>query len=127
MRSSSAQLTFMVADGRLNPAVVVVVYSAAPRQSREWHLELATGETVAQALARSVLASFPNLDPKALSTGIWGKKTRLSHVLQAGDRLEVYRPLRVDPKVARRERFDKQGAKTAGLFATRRAGAKAGY
>jgi len=33
----------------------------------------------------------------------------------------------VDPKVARRERFARQGAKTAGLFAKRRAGAKAGY
>ena len=127
MPSSNVQLTFMVPDGSVKPAVVVVVYSAVPRQSREWHLELAEGETVAQALARSVLVSFPALDRKSLSMGIWGKKARLGHALQAGDRLEVYRPLRVDPKVARRERFDKQGAKTAGLFATRRAGAKAGY
>ena len=127
MPSSSVRLTSMVADESVKPAVVVVVYSAAPRQSREWHLELATGETVAQALARSVLVSFPGMDRKGLSMGIWGKKTRMGHALQAGDRLEVYRPLRVDPKVARRERFDKQGAKAAGLFATRRAGAKAGY
>jgi putative ubiquitin-RnfH superfamily antitoxin RatB of RatAB toxin-antitoxin module len=47
--------------------------------------------------------------------------------LQDGDRLEVYRPLRVDPKVARRERFKGQGARTAGLFAKRRPGAKPGY
>lgn len=107
--------------------MVVVVYSAVSRQSREWSLELTKGETVAQALARSVLVSFPALDRKGLTVGIWGKKARLSHALQVGDRLEVYRPLRVDPKVARRERFDKQGAKSAGLFATRRAGAKAGY
>jgi len=44
-----------------------------------------------------------------------------------GDRLEVYRPLTVDPKVARRARFVRQGAKTAGLFANKRPGAKAGY
>lgn len=59
--------------------------------------------------------------------GIWGKKTGLHHVLQGGDRLEVYRGLLVDPKVARRERFRQQGARSAGLFAKRRAGAKAGY
>jgi sulfur carrier protein len=47
--------------------------------------------------------------------------------LQDGDRLEWLRPLQVDPKVARRERFKRQGAKTAGLFAQRRQGAKAGY
>ncbi|MBW8723026.1 MAG: RnfH family protein, partial [Polaromonas sp.] len=44
-----------------------------------------------------------------------------------GDRLEIYRGLRVDPKVARRERFNRQGVKRAGLFAKTRAGAKAGY
>jgi putative ubiquitin-RnfH superfamily antitoxin RatB of RatAB toxin-antitoxin module len=48
-------------------------------------------------------------------------------VLVDGDRLEVYRPLTVDPKVARRQRFVRQGAKTAGLFAKKRPGAKAGY
>jgi putative ubiquitin-RnfH superfamily antitoxin RatB of RatAB toxin-antitoxin module len=37
------------------------------------------------------------------------------------------RTLKVDPKVARRERFVKQGAKAAGLFSQRRAGGKAGY
>ena len=47
--------------------------------------------------------------------------------LVEGDRLEVYRPLTVDPKVARRQRFVRQGAKTAGLFAKKRPGAKAGY
>jgi putative ubiquitin-RnfH superfamily antitoxin RatB of RatAB toxin-antitoxin module len=48
-------------------------------------------------------------------------------VLRDQDRVEIYRGLRVDPKVARRERFNRQGAKRAGLFAKTRAGAKAGY
>ena len=58
---------------------------------------------------------------------VWGKPVQSDHVLSEGDRLEVLRPLRVDPKVARRERFQQQGAKTAGLFAKRRSGAKPGY
>ncbi|MEX1167273.1 MAG: RnfH family protein, partial [Hydrogenophaga sp.] len=47
--------------------------------------------------------------------------------LREGDRLEICRELRVDPKVARRERFAGQGARGAGLFAQRRPGSKAGY
>jgi putative ubiquitin-RnfH superfamily antitoxin RatB of RatAB toxin-antitoxin module len=38
------------------------------------------------------------------------------------DRIELYRPLKVDPKVARRERFQRQGARAAGLFARKRRG-----
>jgi putative ubiquitin-RnfH superfamily antitoxin RatB of RatAB toxin-antitoxin module len=60
-------------------------------------------------------------------TAVWGKPVTLQHVLKEGDRLEILRSLRVDPKVARRERFQRQGAKTAGLFAKRRVGAKPGY
>ena len=48
-------------------------------------------------------------------------------VLREGDRVEVVRGLRVDPKVARRERFKGQGARSTGLFARRRPGSKAGY
>lgn len=43
------------------------------------------------------------------------------------DRVELCRPLTVDPKVARRERFRQQGARGTGLFAKRRKGGKAGY
>jgi putative ubiquitin-RnfH superfamily antitoxin RatB of RatAB toxin-antitoxin module len=62
-----------------------------------------------------------------MSLGIWGRKVALTHPLRDQDRLEIYRPLRVDPKVARRERFVRQGARTAGLFTKKRPGAKAGY
>ena len=116
----------MAAEPGARPAVTVV-YCAAPRQSKEWLLELASGETVSQVLDRSVFVSFPALDRQGIAVGIWGEKTQLEQLLKAGDRLEVYRPLRVDPKAARRERFGRQGAKTAGLFAARRLGAKAGY
>jgi putative ubiquitin-RnfH superfamily antitoxin RatB of RatAB toxin-antitoxin module len=107
---------------------VSLVYSPAPRQVRQWALELAGSTTVAQALAASgILKEFPELQVGRPALGIWGKKTTPGHVLQEGDRLEIYRGLRVDPKVARRERFNRQGVKRAGLFAKTRTGAKAGY
>jgi uncharacterized protein len=107
---------------------ISLVYSPAPRQVREWALELATGSTVAQALAEcGIFEEFPELQSAQPVLGIWGKKTNSRHVLKDGDRVEIYRGLRVDPKIARRERFDRQGVKRAGLFAKTRKGGKAGY
>ncbi len=112
----------------MSTLAVTLLYSPAPRQVRQWDLSLPAGSTVAQALTASgVLLEFPELAEGRLSVGIWGHKTSLRQLLQHQDRLEIYRPLRVDPKIARRERFNKQGVKKSGLFATKRAGAKAGY
>lgn len=66
--------------------------------------------------------SLPFLQP-----GIWGRKVPWTHVVQAGDRIELYRPLKVDPKVARRQRFKRQGKGRTGLFANRKSGSAAGY
>ena len=107
---------------------VYVVYSAAPRQHRHICLELAQGAHVANAVTASgLLSTLAPDDIDALGLAVWGKKVSPHHILRDGDRVEILRSLTVDPKVARRERFAKQGAKSAGLFAKQRAGAKAGY
>ena len=107
---------------------VSLVYSPAARQVFECHLELEPGATVRQAVeASGVLRAFPSLDLSQGGVGVWGHKASPSQVLRERDRIEIYRPLVVDPKVARRERFRKQGARSAGLFARRRDGGKAGY
>ena len=110
---------------------VTLVYSPAPRQVTQHELRLTKGTTVAQAIEQSgLLNECPEInlrDQAAFGVGIWGRKTTLNHVLRDLDRLEIYRPLLVDPKVARRERFQKQGTRGAGLFAKRRPGAKPGY
>jgi uncharacterized protein len=110
------------------PIPVCLVYSAQARQMHEHTLHLAPGTTLGQALQGSgLLASIAASVVHTLEVGVWGKKMPLDYVLQQGDRIELYRPLTVDPKVARRERFAKQGSRGAGLFAKRRTGAKAGY
>ena len=107
---------------------VTVVYALEPRQVVEVQLELCSPSIVLHALQRSgLLTQFPQIDHLGTAVGIWGKKVALDAALKDRDRVEVYRPLRVDPKVARRERFVKQGARGAGLFAKQRPGAKAGY
>ncbi|HQY77818.1 MAG TPA: RnfH family protein [Rhodoferax sp.] len=107
---------------------ITVVYATAPRVIREVEIQLTHGATVADAIrASGVLEGVCADEADALTVGIWGRKAGLTHVLRDRDRVELCRPLRVDPKVARRERFVRQGAKSAGLFAQRRQGAKAGY
>lgn len=107
---------------------VTVVYSPAPREIREVTLMLDAGSTVAVALqASGLLNGMAATQADALTVALWARKVALSHVLRDQDRLELCRPLKVDPKVARRERFVSQGAKSAGLFSKRRQGAKAGY
>jgi putative ubiquitin-RnfH superfamily antitoxin RatB of RatAB toxin-antitoxin module len=107
---------------------VCVVYSPQARTVLECPLNLPPGATVLEALERcsmgEVLAAVKS-HPEWL--GVWGRKANPVQALRDGDRVEVYRPLRVDPKAARRERFQKQGARTAGLFAKRRSNAKSGY
>lgn len=101
---------------------VTVAWSPGPRQVHEAELELPSGSTVRQALAAAgVSAPAPGL------LGIWGRKVDADEPVRDGDRIELYRTLRVDPKQARRERFGRQGARSAGLFAQRRPGAKPGY
>lgn len=67
------------------------------------------------------------LEDSQLFLSLWGEPCALDQTLHRNTRLELTKALRVDPKVARRERFQKQGAKAAGLFSKSRAGAKAGY
>lgn len=107
---------------------VNLVYSPRARVVQQWNLVLEVGATVADVVQRSgLLAPLTAAQVAALEWGVWGRRVPNSQVLLDGDRVELYRALLVDPKVARRERFVRQGAKSAGLFAKRRAGAKAGY
>ena len=107
---------------------VVLVYSPAACEVIEQSLQLPAACTAREALQQSGLtAQYPALGLGIPSLGIWGRRCEPDTELRDGDRLEIYRPLKVDPKVARRERFSRQGARSAGLFAKKRPGAKAGY
>ena len=112
---------------------VVLAFSPASRRVHEWCVDLPDDATVQSGL--DLLLSLlrdqaPNdlPDPSfTLTAAVWGRKATPEQPLREGDRLEWLRPLRVDPKLARRERFQQQGARNTGLFAKRRAGGKAGY
>ncbi len=84
--------------------VVTVVYALRERAT-EIELQLPEGATVAQALAGSGLAALhPETDIAHCPVGIFGKATVRHAIVADGDRIEVYRPLQVDPKELRRRR-----------------------
>jgi putative ubiquitin-RnfH superfamily antitoxin RatB of RatAB toxin-antitoxin module len=75
-------------------------------------LEVAVGTTIAEAITQSGLPGmFEGFELDLANVGVFGRKASPEQVLQAGDRVEIYRPLIADPKEVRRQRALKQ-AKT---------------
>jgi len=88
---------------------VSVVFSPRAREVDEIELRLPAGATVADALAASGMqARHPQIDLSVLPVGIWGAFCERHDALRDRDRVELYRPLRVDPKEARRQRQQAQ-------------------
>jgi uncharacterized protein len=101
----------MSADGSLE---IDVVYALAQRQ-RIVRLNLAEGARVVDAIRGSgLLREFPEIDLALNAVGIWGKPAALDQVLRERDRVEIYRPLAVDPKEARRVRAQQQPQRNKG-------------
>lgn len=94
---------------------IEVAYSPTPRQVDRVALTLPAGSTVAQALKASGLLARHGLPlDDTLSVGVWMKARPLGTVLRPNDRVEIWRPLTVDPKEARRQRYRKQKVDKAG-------------
>jgi len=91
---------------------IEVVYSPQPGTVDRTELLLGAPATLEQALAASgLLQRHPEV--AGLTAGIWGRARDLATPLRDRDRVEVYRPLVVDPKEARRLRYRRQGKVTA--------------
>lgn len=93
---------------------VEVVYCAGPGQTDLVQLLLAPGALLADALTASGLLQRHSLAAAALRVGVWGRVLDRASALRDCDRVEIYRPLLVDPKEARRQRYRHQRNKAAG-------------
>ena len=90
-------------DNEDDELIQVEVAYAEPDSQFLVALEVSRGTTALQAIELSgVQEKFPALHDSACELGIFSKKCAPDHVLQAGDRVEIYRPLLIDPKAARR-------------------------
>jgi putative ubiquitin-RnfH superfamily antitoxin RatB of RatAB toxin-antitoxin module len=82
-------------------ALRVEVVDARPDGAEIVEIRLPDGATVRDALAATGL--------KGGQAGIFGKQVTLDTRLADGDRVELYRPLKLDPKEARRKRASRNG------------------
>ncbi len=89
---------------------VEVLYCPAPGQVDALALDLPAGATLADALAASGLLARHGLALGELKAGIWSRVKAHDTALRDNDRVEIYRPLSVDPKEARRLRYKGQRA-----------------
>ena len=81
---------------------VEVVY-ALPQKQTLLALEVAVGTTVIEAVrASGILDLYPEIDIASSKLGIFGRMAKADEVLQPGERVEIYRPLKADPKEVRR-------------------------
>jgi len=68
-------------------------------------LAIPEGATVDAAIkASGLLERFPEIALSEINAGIFGVVCKLDQLVKEGDRIEIYRPLRHDPKEARRQR-----------------------
>lgn len=91
------EVCYALADGATRTAVTVEV-----------------GTTVDDAVARSGIVARLGLDSAALAYAVFGRRATGTTVLAEGDRVELLRPLTVDPKEARHRRVAVKRARGAG-------------
>ena len=88
--------------------LIIEVCYALPGEQTLIELQMPQGATLREAVdASGVLARHPEIDLTKQKTGVFGKLKPLDAVLANHDRVEIYRPLIVDPKLARQRRVEK--------------------
>ena len=96
------------------PEIRVAVAYAERDLQTVLELEVPAGTTAAQAVARSGIRDRHPGIPAGAALGIYGRVVAPDTPLADGDRVELYRPLAVDPKEARRRRQQRQREAASG-------------
>jgi hypothetical protein len=89
-----------------NPATIQVeVAYARPDEQLIVPVAVPEGATLEQAiLLAKIQERFPEIQLETAKVGVFGKLSKLSATVRAGDRVEIYRPLLADPKAVRKQR-----------------------
>ena len=88
----------------LSKGQIEIVYASVHNQ-KAVHIEFKPALRVIDAIRQSgLLEAFPEIDMTRNAVGIFGRKVSLNSLLSAGDRVEIYRPLKCSPQDARRRR-----------------------
>lgn len=90
---------------RVAERIRVEVVFALPERAVRRVVDLAPGSTAREAVVASGIdQALQGMDVACMPLGCFGRRCEDATPLSDGDRVEIYRPLRVDPKQARRER-----------------------
>ena len=95
----------------MSERIHVEVACAEPERQFLRRVELPKGATVADAIAASGIEREWAIDCSGLAAGIWSKRVARDACPGDGDRIELYRPLKADPKEARRRRAERARSK----------------
>ena len=94
--------------------IKIEIAYALPQEFYLKTVEVEEGTTIEQAILQSdILIRYPDIKLGVNKVGIFGRQARLADILQADDRIEIYRPLLADPKEIRRKRAEQQRAELA--------------
>jgi putative ubiquitin-RnfH superfamily antitoxin RatB of RatAB toxin-antitoxin module len=95
---------------------VELAWSPAPRRVELLALALPEGSCVADAVRAGAARWLADgLSPDDWVAAVWGRRVAPEALLRAGDRIELCRGLQVDPKEARRLRYQAQGGRATRL------------
>jgi uncharacterized protein len=111
---------------------VEVIFCPHPGQVDHAVVHIGPGTTLGQAVLASGVLARHGLNSAEWVAGVWGRRQDKDHPLRQHDRVELYRPLLVDPKEARRQRYGRhkeallarQAAKAAAVAAAKAVEAK---
>ncbi|MGY0399713.1 MAG: RnfH family protein [Ostreibacterium sp.] len=87
----------------------IEVAYATPEHQKIMNVVVAEGTSLIDAVKQSgIIDIFPTLNLETADLGIWGKIKPANTIVEEGQRVEIYRPLVLDPKEARRKRAEKK-------------------
>lgn len=96
---------FVIERSKCMASIKVTVVYALPDRQTILDIAVPSGSTVQDVIDISAIKQdHPELKDVSLTVGIYGKKVELSHIVFDKDRVEIYRPLQIDPKTARLKR-----------------------
>ena len=94
------------------PDIAVEVVYALPEKQYFYTVNVEEGATVEQAIKASGILELRNdIDLTRNKVGVFSRPVKLGDEVQAGDRIEIYRPLLADPKELRRQRAERAAKK----------------
>ena len=85
--------------------ITVELIYALPKEQKLLKLAVEEGSSIQSVIEQSgILQQYPEINLWPLKVGIFGKLANLTDSVREGDRIEIYRPLVIDPMEARRLR-----------------------